>query len=71
MKSMRTMIYLYRLQQVKVRFDLNGSGRFWTSMIGFDVNYGNPTFISHGENGYLIPIDKDDQDVRVITKSYG
>ena len=32
-------------------------------MIGFDVNYGNPTFISHGENGYLIPIDKDDQDV--------
>ena len=36
-------------------------------MIGFDVNYGNPTFISHGENGYLIPIDKDDQDVEVIT----
>ena len=41
-----------------------GSG---LGMIGFDVNYGNPTFISHGENGYLIPIDKDDQDVEVIT----
>lgn len=41
-----------------------GSG---LGMIGFDVNYGNPTFISHGENGYLIPIDKDNQDVEVIT----
>lgn len=27
------------------------------SMIGFDVRYGNPTFIDDGENGYLIPID--------------
>ena len=41
-----------------------GSG---LGMIGFDVNYGNPTFISHGENGYLIPMDKDNQDVEVIT----
>ena len=31
------------------------------------MNYGNPTFISHGENGYLIPTDKDNQDVEVIT----
>lgn len=30
-----------------------GSG---LSMIGFDVNYGNPTFIKHNENGYLVPI---------------
>ena len=27
-------------------------------MIGFDVHYGNQTFIVHGENGYLIPYDK-------------
>ncbi|QHW36139.1 accessory Sec system glycosyltransferase GtfA [Staphylococcus ursi] len=31
-----------------------GSG---LGMLGFDVNYGNPTFIQDGENGYLIPID--------------
>ncbi|PHK50141.1 accessory Sec system glycosyltransferase GtfA [Staphylococcus edaphicus] len=30
-----------------------GSG---LSMIGFDVNYGNQTFIKHNENGYLVPI---------------
>lgn len=41
-----------------------GSG---LGMIGFDVNYGNPTFIKHGENGYLIPIDRDNQDIEVIT----
>ena len=28
-------------------------------IIGFDVRYGNPTFIDDGENGYLIPIDDD------------
>ena len=33
-----------------------GSG---LGMIGFDVNYGSPTFIRHNENGYLIPIDLD------------
>lgn len=27
-------------------------------IIGFDVRYGNPTFIDDGENGYLIPVDK-------------
>ncbi|PTI35445.1 accessory Sec system glycosyltransferase GtfA [Mammaliicoccus vitulinus] len=30
-----------------------GSG---LGLIGFDVNYGNPTFIKEKENGYLIPI---------------
>ncbi|MEJ7430359.1 glycosyltransferase, partial [Staphylococcus warneri] len=31
-----------------------GSG---LGMIGFDVNYGSPTFIRHHQNGYLISID--------------
>ncbi len=26
-------------------------------IIGFDVRYGNPTFIRHEENGYLIPLE--------------
>lgn len=26
-------------------------------IIGFDVRYGNPTFIDEGKNGYLIPVD--------------
>ena len=29
-------------------------------MIGFDVPYGNPTFIRNGKNGYLIPKESDD-----------
>ena len=28
-------------------------------IIGFDVRYGNPTFIDDGKNGYLIPADVD------------
>lgn len=32
-----------------------GSG---LAMFGFDVHYGNQTFISHDENGYLVPYDK-------------
>ncbi|HHU6751663.1 TPA: accessory Sec system glycosyltransferase GtfA [Staphylococcus pseudintermedius] len=32
-----------------------GSG---LGMIGLDVNYGNPTFIRDGGNGYLIPFDE-------------
>lgn len=28
-------------------------------IIGFDVRYGNPTFIDDGKNGYLIPVDED------------
>ena len=27
-------------------------------MIGFDVRYGNPTFIHDGQNGYLLPYDR-------------
>lgn len=41
-----------------------GSG---LGMIGFDVNYGNPTFIKDGKNGYLIPINQDKQNVEKIT----
>jgi glycosyltransferase involved in cell wall biosynthesis len=26
------------------------------AMIGFDVPYGNPTFIDDGKNGFLIPV---------------
>ena len=26
-------------------------------IVGFDVPYGNPTFIDDGRNGYLIPVD--------------
>ncbi len=36
-----------------------GSG---LGMIGFDVRYGNQTFIKDNENGYLIPrFEKDDE----------
>ena len=35
-------------------------------MIGFDVPYGNQTFIADGENGYLLPYSREEQDdVRV------
>lgn len=33
-----------------------GSG---LGMIGFNVNYGNPTFIRHGKNGYLMTLEMD------------
>lgn len=36
-----------------------GSG---LDIIGFDVNYGNPTFVRNQKNGYLIPIDLNEQD---------
>ena len=29
-------------------------------MIGFDVPYGNQTFIENGKNGYLVPFEEDD-----------
>jgi len=41
-----------------------GSG---LTMIGFDVNYGNPTFIENEENGYLIPFSTDDINLEKIT----
>jgi poly(glycerol-phosphate) alpha-glucosyltransferase len=31
-------------------------------IIGFDVRYGNPTFIRNGENGYLMPLPEEDKD---------
>lgn len=40
-----------------------GSG---LGMIGFDVDYGNTTFINHNENGYLIPFDKSQQSEQEI-----
>lgn len=41
-----------------------GSG---LGMIGFDVNYGNPTFIRDGKNGYLVPIEvKEDGNEKII-----
>lgn len=41
-----------------------GSG---LGMIGFDVDYGNTTFINDGENGYLIPININEESVERIT----
>ena len=38
-------------------------------MIGFDVPYGNQTFIQDGTNGYLLPV-AENHVVDVITKSY-
>ncbi len=41
-------------------------------MIGFDVHYGNQTFIAPDENGYLIPYDKSsstDEKIALLTKA--
>ena len=38
-------------------------------IIGFDVRYGNPTFIRDGENGYLIPKARPD-DLDAMTTEY-
>lgn len=43
-----------------------GSG---LGLIGFDVRYGNPTFIRHNKNGYLIPAEVT-QEVDVMTTQY-
>lgn len=40
-----------------------GSG---LSMLGFDVNYGNPTFIRNNKNGFLVPISLNDDGMEVI-----
>lgn len=43
-----------------------GSG---LGLIGFDVNYGNPTFIKDKENGYLIPITlKEESESEIVGK---
>ncbi|ARJ50753.1 accessory Sec system glycosyltransferase GtfA [Staphylococcus lutrae] len=44
-----------------------GSG---LGMLGFDVNYGNPTFIEDGKNGYLIPIDHKEESNEEIVKRF-
>ena len=31
-------------------------------IVGFDVRYGNPTFIRDSENGYLMPLPEEDKD---------
>ena len=46
-----------------------GSG---LAMIGFDVPYGNPTFIENGKNGMLLPYNEEWTDFRkeeVLTKA--
>lgn len=46
-----------------------GSG---LAMIGFDVPYGNPTFIENNENGYLLPYNEDWNEfkkVELLTKA--
>lgn len=35
-------------------------------MIGYDVPYGNPTFIDNGKNGYLLPYEEDWSEERKI-----
>lgn len=43
-----------------------GSG---LGMIGFDVNYGNPTFIRDNQNGYLIPLSlKNNEKKEIVNK---
>ncbi|MES5935916.1 accessory Sec system glycosyltransferase GtfA [Mammaliicoccus lentus] len=42
-----------------------GSG---LGLIGFDVNYGNPTFIDDQKNGYLIPIKLNVESESIIVK---
>ena len=41
-----------------------GSG---LGMIGFNVNYGNPTFISDGQNGYLLDKPTKEESIEEIT----
>nr|WP_263314636.1 accessory Sec system glycosyltransferase GtfA [Mammaliicoccus sp. Marseille-Q6498] len=44
-----------------------GSG---LGLLGFDVNYGNPTFINDNHNGYLIPLSLQNDDLENIIDSY-
>ena len=44
-----------------------GSG---LGMLGFDVNYGNPTFIKDGKNGFLLPINLDQQSIEETINAY-
>ncbi len=38
-------------------------------IIGFDVNYGNPTFVTDKINGYLVPKDTDDTNLLISSLS--
>ena len=40
-----------------------GSG---LAMVGFDVRYGNQTFIKDDDNGYLVPYDTDEDSATAI-----
>lgn len=42
-----------------------GSG---LSLVGFDVPYGNQTFISEGENGYLVPYHSEEPEQKIINE---
>lgn len=44
-----------------------GSG---LGMIGFDVNYGNPTFIKHGQNGLLLPLELEKKSIEETITEY-
>lgn len=44
-----------------------GSG---LGMIGLNVNYGNPTFIRDGENGYLVPYNSNDDSVDNVVSNW-
>ncbi len=37
-------------------------------LIGFDVRYGNQTFIRDGENGYLIPRSETDDESWIVSE---
>ncbi|WP_449457172.1 accessory Sec system glycosyltransferase GtfA [Streptococcus suis] len=37
-------------------------------LIGFDTRYGNQTFICHGENGYLIPMEVVDREGEIVER---
>ena len=57
--------YLLLLLKAKASvWEAVGSG---LGMIGFDVNYGSPTFIKDARNGYLIPINLDRESINDVT----
>lgn len=37
-------------------------------LIGFDVRYGNQTFIENGKNGYLIPVSETDDEIEIVNR---
>ena len=45
-----------------------GSGLF---LVGYDVNYGNPTFCKQGETGYLVPYVEGKREENVLSLADG